>query len=59
LLCADQQGIKARGSTDGIRVVYAPTSPISNAVALAQSADLAIVFVATFDKLRGGEGHDR
>jgi len=48
------QGIKTRAGS-GRHVTYAPSNPVSQAVALARAADIAIVFVAT----DSSEGSDR
>lgn len=47
-------GIAAKAGSH-IKVTYAPSNPIDNAVKVAAAADIAIVFVATIS----GEGEDR
>jgi len=49
------QGIQSRVSGTQIKVVYAPTNPIDQAVAVAKAADVAIVVVGTWSS----EGSDR
>lgn len=49
------KGIENYVSGKNIQVKYAPTNPLTEAVALAKSSDIAIVFVGT----TSSEGHDR
>jgi beta-glucosidase len=49
------EGIRARLASTSIKIVYAPTSPLDQAVAAAKSADVALVFAG----ITSSEGIDR
>ena len=49
------EGIKARLTNTTVQVIYAPTTPLNQAVAAAKSADVALVFTG----VSSSEGSDR